>query len=71
MTELNWTPKSLPYASLLNFLEQPYRIQGKKKKGCEDIGNFLIVSLPKKNVFGDYTVNSAMGKEWRHFQNPP
>lgn len=38
-----------------------------------DPGTFYTVSLEllKKNVFGQYSVNSAGEKEWRHFQNPP
>jgi len=54
----------------LNFLIE-FKGKKKKKRGCMDIGNFLTVSLPQKNVFGDCTVNSAEEKEWRHFQNPP
>ena len=74
-TQLNdWTELDSKISSLCLFTEFSWTTlqnSREKKKGCVDIGNFLIVSLPKKNVFGDYTVNSAADKEWRHFQNPP
>lgn len=55
------------------FLEEPYRIQRGKNKGkWMNPGAFLIVGIEvhKKNVLGEYTVNSAGKSEWRYFQNP-
>lgn len=68
------SPKGASPVSLLDFLEQSYRIQGGENDGrMGGSGTFFSVALElhKENFFGEYTVNSAGEKEWRHFQNPP